>query len=140
LSPTALNFANQFVNTPSPAQQTTLTNSGSATLNISGIAVTGDFSQTNNCGSTLAAGSSCNILVTFKPTATGSRSGTLTISDDPLAGGQQTVSLSGNGVAPVAAFSPGSLSFANQLVNSSSSSQSVALSLPPPAIAPDRWP
>jgi hypothetical protein len=128
LSPTALSFGNQFVNSSSPAAQTTLTNSGTATLNISSITVTGDFSQTNNCGSTLAAGSNCAILVTFKPTVMGTRNGTLTINDDPLAGGQQTVPLSGTGVAPVAAFSPGSLSFSNQMVNSSSAAQSVTLS------------
>jgi hypothetical protein len=128
LSPTSLTFGNQLVNTASQSPQITLTNTGSATLNISSITVTGDFSQTNNCGSTLAAGSNCAILVTFKPTAMGTRNGTLTINDDPLAGGQQTVPLSGTGVAPVAAFSPGSVSFSNQMVNSSSASQSVTLS------------
>jgi hypothetical protein len=128
LSPSALNFANQLVNMPSPAQQITLSNSGSVTLNISGIAVTGDFSQTNNCGTAVAAGSSCTILVTFTPTVTTSRTGTLTVSDDPLAGGHQTVSLNGTGVAPAAAFSTGSLGFASQLVNSSSSPQNVTLS------------
>src|SRR5262249_7997071 len=128
LSTTTLNFGNWMINTSSLASQVTLTNTGGAPLNISGISVTGDFSQTNNCGATLAAGSNCAIIVTFTPTVTGSRTGTLTISDDPLAGGQQTVSLSGTGVAPAAAFSPGSLSFANQLINSSSAGQSVTLS------------
>src|SRR5207302_1809782 len=112
LTPTSVPFGNQRINTTSAAQTVTLTNSGSAALTISGITITGtnagDFGQTNNCPispATLAANGSCTISVTFTPTATGSRSGTLSVSDNAT-GSPQTASLSGTGTAPVASLSP----------------------------------
>jgi hypothetical protein len=128
LSASSLAFAGQLVNTTSTPQAVTLTNSGDVTLNVSSIVVNSDFAQANNCGNTVAVGASCTINVTFTPTATGTRSGTLTITDDSSAGSQQTVSLSGIGIVAAATLSPASLSFGNQLVNSFSGSQSVTLS------------
>jgi phospholipase C len=65
-------------------QQVQITNSGSSTLTISEIQVLGDFSETDNCGNGLNPGSSCQITVTFTPTATGFRRGNLVIWDsDP---------------------------------------------------------
>jgi len=100
LSPPALAFGNQPLNTTSAPQPVTLTNTGSATLSITSISVGGanstDFAQTNNCGPQLAAGANCIIDVTFTPTATGSRSGSLAVSDN-ASGSPQTVSLSGVG-------------------------------------------
>jgi subtilase family serine protease len=100
LSPQSLNFAGQGVSTASASQPVTLSNIGTATLNISGITITGgnsgDFTQTSTCTATLAAGANCTINVTFKPTATGMRSGTLSISDD-AAGSPHTVALAGTG-------------------------------------------
>ena len=104
LSPRSLSFGNQQVNTPSAAQNVTLTNNGSASLTISSIALggtnSGDFAQSNNCpssSSTLAAGASCTISVTFSPTATGSRSASLIFTDN-ASGSPQSVALSGTGV------------------------------------------
>jgi hypothetical protein len=96
VSPTTLTFAGQAVGTSSVAQQVTLTNSGTAALNITHIALTGDFSETNNCGTGLGAGS-CQISVVFSPTASGNRTGVLTISFGTT-GAPQTVDLSGQGV------------------------------------------
>jgi len=126
LSATSLSFGNELVNVASPEQTVTLTNSGSDTLTISGITVTGDFSQTNNCDGSLAAGASCSIQVTFTPTALGSRTGTLSVSDTTL-GSPQAVALSGTGVLPTAAISTMSLIFTSQLVGTSSSPQAVTL-------------
>ena len=98
LSAVSLSFANQVVSTPGTAQAATLTNNGTATLAISSISITGDFTQTNTCGSSLAAGSSCTINVTFTPSAPGSRAGSLSIIDNSLGGNVQTVSLSGTGI------------------------------------------
>jgi hypothetical protein len=72
-------------NLGSKAQQNVqFTNTGPTTLNISKIQTIGDFSETDNCGSGLNAGSSCQITVTFTPTATGFRRGNLVITDsDP---------------------------------------------------------
>ncbi len=127
LSPPNLTFASRLVGTTSPAQSVKLSNTGSTTLNISSIATTGDYTQTNNCNASLGKGASCNINVSFTPTATGTRSGTLSVTDD-ASGSPQTVALSGNGVAPAAALSPASLTFAGQLVGTTSSAQSVTLS------------
>lgn len=98
LSPSSLTFSIQVVNTTSAAQAVTLTNNGNATLNISSIAVTGDFAQTNNCGATVAVNGTCAINVTFTPTVAGTRTGTLTVTDDAPTS-PQTVSLSGTGSA-----------------------------------------
>jgi hypothetical protein len=98
LSATSLAFANQTVGTTSTAQPVTLTNIGTGSLTISGIAASGDFAESNNCGASVAAGSNCTIDVTFKPIATGTRPGTLTISDN-AAGSPQSVVLSGTGGA-----------------------------------------
>jgi len=115
------------VGTSSSAQSVTLSNTGSATLSITSITVSGDFSQTNTCGSSVAASASCTISVTFKPTATGTRTGVVTITDN-ASPATQTVSLTGTGVdAPVVSLSPASLTFPAQRVGTASSAQSVTL-------------
>jgi FG-GAP-like repeat/Abnormal spindle-like microcephaly-assoc'd, ASPM-SPD-2-Hydin/FG-GAP repeat len=100
LSPTSLNFGNQAVGTTSSAQTVTFTNHADRTLKISGVRFTGgdasDFAQTNTCGSSVTAGSSCTFSVTFTSGATGSRTATLQIGDNG-GGGGQTVALSGTG-------------------------------------------
>ncbi|PYV04502.1 MAG: hypothetical protein DMG26_07295, partial [Acidobacteria bacterium] len=131
LSPTSLTFTSQNVGATSAPQAVTLSNSGSAPLSISSIAITGadsgDFAQTNNCGSLLAAGAQCTINVTFRPTATGTRTGTLTVTDN-ASGSPQTVSLTGIGVRPAASVSPTSLLFLPQLIGTTSAPQRVTLS------------
>ncbi len=102
VTPSSLTFSATVVGVTSAAKTVTLKNTGSATLNISSIAITGDFGQassTKPCGSTLAAGASCLVKVTFTPTQVGARTGTLTFTDNAT-GGPQTVSLSGTGSAP----------------------------------------
>jgi len=65
-------------------QQVRLTNTGSSSVTIDEIQTVGDFSETDNCGSGLGAGDSCQITVTFTPTDSGSRRGNLVIWDsDP---------------------------------------------------------
>src|SRR5207249_4739455 len=102
LSPSSLGFPNEIVGTTSAAQAVTLSNIGSATLNISSIAITGansgDFGQTNNCGTSVAAGAQCTINVTFTPTASGTRSASLSVTDN-ASGSPQAVSLTGTGEA-----------------------------------------
>jgi hypothetical protein len=84
----------------STAQTATLTNTGTTALTIASFAVTGanssDFVQNNNCGSSVAAGGKCTIVVLFTPSAIGARAATLSISDSSN-GSPQTVSLSGAG-------------------------------------------
>lgn len=128
LSPTSLTFGSQTVGTTSSAQNVTLTNSGTASLSITSITTSGDFSQTNTCGASLAASSSCTISVKFTPTAAGTRSGSLSVTDN-APGSPQTASLTGTGVAsgPAASLNPTSLNFGNQTVNTTSAAQVVTL-------------
>jgi hypothetical protein len=136
LAPTSLSFSSQVVNTTSAAQNVTLTNSGNADLTISSIGLTGtnpgDFTQTTTCPaspSTLTAGSSCTISVTFTPTATGTRSASVAITDN-ASGSPQSVALTGTGAsapAPAVTLNPTNLTFSSQLVNTTSAAQSVTL-------------
>ena len=96
LSPTSLNFPGQSVGTASAIQTITMTNTGSTLLTITSIVTTGDFSQTNSCPTGLAVGANCIISVVFTPTAAGSRSGSLTITDS-AANSPQVVTLGGGG-------------------------------------------
>src|SRR2546426_5062666 len=85
----------------SPPQAVTLSNTGSGTLTISSIAISGgnsgDFAQTNNCGGSVAAGARCTISVTFTPAGILVRSSTLVIQDN-ASGSPQEVSLTGTGL------------------------------------------
>ncbi len=108
-----MSFGNQNVGSASSAQAVTLTNSGTTPLSISSIALTGtnavDFAQTNTCpsgSSTLAAGSSCTINVTFTPGANGTRSASLTLTDN-ASDSPQSVALSGTGTTTTTYFSDG---------------------------------
>jgi hypothetical protein len=87
-NPASLTYAPQQVSVTSGSQSVTVTE-GMNGSTITSIAVTGDYSQTNNCPATLSAGQTCAINVTFTPTAEGSRNGTLTILSN--AGGSPTV-------------------------------------------------
>jgi len=115
LAPTTLAFGNQVVPVPSAAQDVTLTNSGTATLNITSFTVTGtnsaDFGQTHTCGATLAAAASCTISVTFTPSALGVRSASVSIVDD-AADSPQSIPLSGTGTGtPTVVLSPTTLAY-----------------------------
>jgi phospholipase C/archaellum component FlaF (FlaF/FlaG flagellin family) len=99
LSPNSVSFPDTSVGTSSNPVPVTLTNTGSATLNLSGISVQGDFSQTNNCPPTVTVGSSCVINVAFSPTQKGLESGSITLTDD-AGDSPQTIALSGNGAWP----------------------------------------
>jgi hypothetical protein len=116
LSPASLSFGDVNLGLRSAARPVTLSNGGTAALTLSGIVASGAFAQSNNCGSSLPAGHSCTISVTFTPTAPGSATGTLSVSDN-AAGSPQTESLSGAG----ASFA---LSASNATVNAGSTGSS----------------
>jgi centrosomal CEP192-like protein len=97
LSTASLAFPAQVVGTVSASQTVMFTNSGAGTVSTSSITANGPFSQSNNCGSALAAGSSCAISVAFSPSAYGPSSNTLVIRDN-VSGLNYSVSLSGAGV------------------------------------------
>jgi hypothetical protein len=131
LSATSLAFGNQTLGVTSAAQTVTLSNTGNAALSITSLALTGtnasNFAQTNNCAASVAAGSNCTISVTFTPSASGSRTASVSITDN-ASGSPQTVSLSGTGTAALASLSATSLAFGNQPVDMTSAAQTVTLS------------
>jgi hypothetical protein len=97
-SATSLTFADQPVGTTSPAQFITLSNYGTTTLSIAGIAASVNFGDNDYCSSSLASGASCQIGVTFAPSSSGSLSGMLSVTDNGP-GSPQTISLVGTGIA-----------------------------------------
>lgn len=98
LSPTSLSFGDQNVGSTSSPQSIQVTNTGNASLTISGIVASGDYSETDNCTKApLQPTTNCTIQVTFTPSASGSSTGALTMTDD-APGSPQEVLLTGNGV------------------------------------------
>ncbi len=130
VSPTSITTFSAPVGTASAYRTVTLKNNDTAPLTISSFQFSGDFIQTSTtCGSappyTLAAGSSCNVTVSFDPTIGGMRAGQLQIYDSALTS-PQVVNLSGNGTSPLT-VSPGSLAFSTQLVGTTSTAKPVTL-------------
>jgi hypothetical protein len=126
ISPTAVGFGTVATGATSAAQAVTVTNSGSSSAPVGSITVTGDFSQTNTCGTSIAAGGSCTVSVRFAPTTTGSRTGTLSVT---ASGISNAVPLSGTGVlpGPILNPNPSSLSFPGTVVGASSATQTVTV-------------
>jgi hypothetical protein len=96
LSTPTLTFGTQLLGTASEPQLLTVTNSGTAALNIGSITPGSNFGETHDCASTLAAGAGCTINVTFTPAAAGTLNGTLSLTDNAT-DSPQMVSLSGTG-------------------------------------------
>jgi len=78
----SLQFAPQNVGTSGSSKSIQLSNAGNAPLSVTSVTASGDFSQTNTCGTTLKLKDGCSIQVTFTPTANGLRSGSLTFADN----------------------------------------------------------
>jgi hypothetical protein len=93
-----LTFTRQGLGTDSSAQPLTLTNEGPTALSVSGINISpsSDFAESDNCGSSLAPQASCTINVTFSPATTGTRTATLTVTDN-ASNSPHMVNLSGSG-------------------------------------------
>jgi kumamolisin len=125
LTPGSMAFGSVVVTSSSKAKVATLKNSSSSTLYINNIAVSSNFTETNNCGSTLAAGKSCTISVTFTPTETGPLTGTLSIGDN-ASNSPQSVSLSGTGEAQ-ATLTPATATYSATVVGKSSAAKTFTL-------------
>ena len=131
LSAASLAFGNQNVGTISPPQTVTLTNIGVSALPLQAFTITGtnptDFTKTTTCGSTLAAGASCNVNVKFGPKAAGGLTAFVNVKYTGV-GSPQTIALSGTGIAPPSvSLLPSTLTFATQLVGTTSSAQTATL-------------
>jgi hypothetical protein len=132
VTPKSLDFPDQVVGfSSSTTLLVTVQSTGQAILHFTNpITATGDFSQTNNCGTQLTpqggAQDHCTITVTFTPTDVGTRSGVLTVVDDAT-DSPQTIGLQGNGVKVQESVSPGTLTFASQVLATTSAAQTVTL-------------
>jgi hypothetical protein len=127
LNPQQISFGNEPLETASTAVTVTLGNPGSAALGITSISGSGNFTQTNNCGTSLPAGSAtCSLQVTFTPTSVGLQTAQLTIVDSV---GTQDITVSGNGVTTGGSLilSPTKMTFAAQTVGTTSPSQTAIL-------------
>ena len=125
---TPLGFGTQAIGVTSAAMPVTLTNTGGSQLNISAIAASGDFAETDNCIPTLQGnGASCTIMITFTPSGVGTRNGSIVILDN-AAGGSQTIFATGTGSSNVPGFNLSApLFFGFVLVGSTSPTQIVTI-------------
>jgi hypothetical protein len=120
----SLAFGYQTVGTTSSSLGVQLTNTGNVALPISQITASGNFSASQNCGSSLAIGANCAVNVSFTPASVGSNTGTLSIA---TAAGTQSVSLSGTGQGATLAASPASLAFGALMAGTGAATQTVTL-------------
>ena len=124
-SAASLTFPAQAEGTASAAQTVTLTNNGGSAAIFTGIAASGDFAATDTCGGALAAGATCQVAVTFTPSATGARTGTLTLMHS---GGPQTVALTGTGSADFTLGLAGGAASSATIASGGSATYSLVLS------------
>jgi hypothetical protein len=129
VTPPNINFGAQAVGTTTTtAQVATVTNSGNGTLSLSNVTLTGPFTDTTTCGTTLVANTSCTYSFKFVPAAAGNAGGILSATTN-AAGGVLAIGLNGSGVTGgVPRAQPASLSFGPQPVGTRSSIQTVSLS------------
>jgi hypothetical protein len=137
VAPTTLSWASVNVGVKGAPKPVTLTNNGATAISISGIAISGsnpaDFLiYANTCGTTLAASASCTATIIFAPTVTGTRTASLTFTDDS---GTQSVGLTGLGTAPSGTVSvnPTSLSWGSFAVGANGGTKVVTLNDGSPA-------
>ena len=123
ISPPSASFGTATMGIASNAVPIVVTNAGTSTVTVSSVTVTGadaaDFSAPNNCVPAIAAGKSCTINLSFNPTAGGTRTATLKISDN-APNSPQSIAVSGSAVAAQIGVSPASFGFGGQLANTAS--------------------
>ena len=133
LSATSLTFAGQLVGSTSSPQTLTITNSGTADLNISNVSLTGPnasafgFVPASQLPIKVSAGATTTVNVTFSPTATGGANATLSVTSN-APGSPNSVTLSGTGTQPTLSLSASSLTFADTQVGSTSQAQTLTIS------------
>jgi len=131
-TPTSITFASTAVNATSAASTVKVYASLKSGASISGLSVstTGDFARSGGtCGTAVATGTSCTIGVVFTPTATGTRTGTLSLTHNNTLSAI-TIALTGTATggatsAPVASISPTSLAFGSTAIGNTSATQNL---------------
>ena len=132
VSPSSLNFGTSVVGTATSSQTVTVSNTGTAALNLSAISTAStEFKLTGGtctAASSVAPNANCTIMIAFTPSAAGGRSATLTVSHNAT-GGSSAVGLSGSGAAAAgpaqAQLSATALTFASTSLGGSSAGQTV---------------
>jgi hypothetical protein len=120
-SPASLSFGNKDIDDGATALQTaTITNSGTDTVSISGVDVTGDFARTtgdiNDCtaSTVLGAGQTCNLRITFDPSSVGAKTATATVHSNAA---DVAVPLDAAGIQTELTRNPGALDFGSRNVS-----------------------
>ncbi|MEZ4706747.1 MAG: choice-of-anchor D domain-containing protein [Caldilineaceae bacterium] len=133
VTPTNITFGDVGESESSPVKTVTINNSGNAPLQLSSVLLTNDgggqFAGTGTCGAILSPGASCDVELTFTPTATGGQSGVLTVDSSDADEASVTVNLSGTGVvqAPDINVQPTTLTFNDTVLNSASPAQTITI-------------
>lgn len=137
LAPASLTFSSTSIGQTGAVLTATLTNTGSAALNIGTITLVGvdagDFLLSGgscNAGAALAPGAACSVGAAFRPTAAGVRAATISVTHNAT-GGVSTVSLSGTGNAtpqPTIALSASSINFGTLVTGTPSAPQTLNVS------------
>jgi hypothetical protein len=126
VTPSFVIFGAQLVGTTSLAQTLTATNTGTVELTLNPITVSSNFSESDQCLTTLQPGASCSISLSFSPTSTGTLSGSLVISDS--SGLSSTLAtVSGQGTLPGLTAAPSTLSFGSLPIGTASQAQTVTV-------------
>jgi hypothetical protein len=127
-SPPSLTFGSETVGTASATQTVTLSNTGGVALTVTSVAVSGAFTEVDNCvNAAVPAGGSCAIQVAFAPAAAGTQTGQLAIAGN-LTGGPVAVDLDGTGTAAaVVTVTPSVVDFGPVGVGSTSASLPVSV-------------
>jgi hypothetical protein len=131
-TPATLSFTSQATGTTSAGKTLTVQNISGSSVTLSSIATSGNFSEAGSGAtpctntSTLIAGASCTLTVTFSPSIAGAIQGALVISDTAMSINQQIVNLTGTAVLPLT-IAPASLTFASQTVGTTSTAQTLTL-------------
>lgn len=105
-SVTALSFGNVDLGSSSAAQTFTVTNYTNSAIALTQLSISGDYSYTTTCGSTLAGLGTCTVSVVFTPTVLGVRTGTVLINTSDTKYPVISVALTGNGVDFSVAVTP----------------------------------
>jgi hypothetical protein len=120
--PGALNFGVSLVGS-TVTLPLAITNAGTSAAVFNGVTTTGDYAVTGNCptvGSSLAPNANCTLQVDFTPTASGLRTGTVSIASS-VSATPLTAALTGTGVQSHLQITPTTLSFGNVALGESAS-------------------
>jgi hypothetical protein len=136
LSATSVDFGKLLTGAPSTVATITVTNSGQAALNFTGITIggasAGIITRAGTCavGTPVAAGGSCTVTVQAAPTTAGAIAASLTLASNASNGaGSVTVGLTGTAAAPAPALSatPSAVAFGAQTIGAAAATQTITL-------------